>query len=69
MKMSESKKFLRLPAVMDRIGLKRTAIYARIAAGTFPAPIQLGGRAVAWAEDEVTAWQDNLKRGVKQDPV
>lgn len=48
--------FLRLRQVKERLGLGKTTIYARIAEGTFPKPVSLGGRAVAWVEAEVTAW-------------
>jgi prophage regulatory protein len=34
-------------------GNSRSTIYLRIAQGTFPAPIQLGARAVAWPQREV----------------
>jgi prophage regulatory protein len=47
---------LRLPAVRARVGLGRTAIYDGIAAGTFPAPIRLGRRCVAWPSTEIDAW-------------
>jgi prophage regulatory protein len=47
---------LRLPAVKARIGLCRSSIYARVAEGTFPAPISLGARAVAWDSRAVDAW-------------
>lgn len=51
-------RLLRLPDVIARVGLGRSAIYAAVAAGTFPSPAVLipGGRAVAWAEHEVTSW-------------
>ncbi len=48
--------FLRLPSVKARTGLARSTIYLRIAEGTFPKPIPLGGRAVGWIEAEVDAW-------------
>lgn len=47
---------LRLPEVIGRIRLGRSSVYAMVQAGTFPAPIQLGERSVAWREDEVEAW-------------
>ena len=50
-------RFLRLPQVIDRVGLKQTAIYERVRAGTFPKPRPIGGRAVAWIESEITEWQ------------
>ncbi len=47
---------LRLPQVIARTGLSRSTIYAKVAAGKFPEPINLGGRAVGWLADEVEAW-------------
>ncbi len=47
---------LRLPIVKARTGLSRSTIYLRIAEGSFPAPISLGGRAVGWIEAEVNDW-------------
>ncbi|WP_420448340.1 helix-turn-helix transcriptional regulator [Candidatus Palauibacter sp.] len=49
-------RFLRLPEVEARTGLARPTIYARMAAGTFPRPVSLGGRAVGWIESEVEEW-------------
>lgn len=50
------KRFIRLAKVMDKTGLSRSTIYARIAVGEFPKPVSLGGRAVAWVEQEIDAW-------------
>lgn len=49
---------LRLPAVKARVGLSRSSIYSRIAAGDFPPPIQLGegARARGWVAEEVDSW-------------
>lgn len=47
---------LRLPTVKARTGLSRSTIYLRIAEGSFPAPVSLGGRAVGWIEAEVNDW-------------
>lgn len=55
--MSMMKKFLRLPTVIDMVGKQRTAIYEAIKAGTFPAPISIGPRAVAWDSTEIEKWQ------------
>jgi predicted DNA-binding transcriptional regulator AlpA len=42
-----------------RTGLKRQTLQPQIAAGLFPKPFNPtpDGRAVAWLEDEVAAWQ------------
>lgn len=47
---------LRLPNVKARTGLSRSTIYLRIAEGSFPTPVSLGGRAVGWIEGEVNDW-------------
>ncbi len=49
---------LRLPAVMARTGLSRSAIYLRINQGRFPKSIPLGGRAIGWIEAEIDEWVD-----------
>jgi prophage regulatory protein len=51
---------LRLPQVIRFTGLSRTNIYRRIAAGTFPAPVALGPRAVGWRESDIESWIDAL---------
>ena len=47
---------LRRKQVEARTGLSRSTIYDRIKAGTFPAPISLGEKAVGWIESEVNGW-------------
>ena len=49
-------KVLRLPDVMDRVGLGSSFIYLLIQRGDFPKPVHLGKRAVGWPEAEVNAW-------------
>jgi len=39
-----------------RTGLSRSSIYLRVANGTFPSQVSLGGRAVGWIESEIEAW-------------
>jgi len=41
------------------VGLKRTQIQNMVAGGEFPKPVKLtdAGRAIAWVESEITAWQ------------
>ena len=50
---------------MGVVGIKRTAIDDRSKAGTFPAPVPLGPRALAWDESAIAEWQKNLQTGVK----
>lgn len=49
-------RILRLPEVIERTGLSRSTIYLRVASESFPAPVQLGGRAVGWIESELEEW-------------
>lgn len=51
-----SETILRLPAVMRRTGLSRSAIYARLRAETFPAPIALGPRTRGWMSEDIADW-------------
>lgn len=57
---------IRLPAVRARVGLCRSSIYARVADGTFPKPISLGARAIAWDSREIDRWiSDRIADGQK----
>ena len=47
---------LRLPQVKTRTGMSRSAIYAAIKAGSFPAPLSLGARADGWLDSAVDEW-------------
>jgi prophage regulatory protein len=49
--------FLRLPAVLARVGMSRSALYRRIEAGDFPAPRKNGCRISYWIDSEITDWQ------------
>jgi prophage regulatory protein len=53
---------LRLPDVKAATGLSRSTIYLRIAEGTFPRPVSLGGRAVGWLQAEIDDW---MKRRIE----
>jgi prophage regulatory protein len=51
-------RLIRLPEVKARVGLSRSSIYLRISEGTFPGPVRLGARSVAWTEPSIDAWID-----------
>jgi prophage regulatory protein len=48
--------FLRLPDVKQVTGLSKSSLYALIRTESFPAPIRLGPRTVAWVRSEVKDW-------------
>ena len=55
-------KFLRLPAVEDRTGLKRAQLYSLSRDGLFPRPIKIGSRSSAWLQSEVELWMETRVR-------
>ena len=55
----KEKRLIKLPEVKHRTALSRSSIYEKVAQRTFPAPVHIGERSVAWVEDEVQAWIDD----------
>lgn len=49
-------RLLRLPLVLRTTGLGRSTLYKMIADHTFPAPVKVTKRAVAWRDDDVRRW-------------
>jgi prophage regulatory protein len=50
---------IRLPRLLETVGMKRTWVYDEIKRGKFPAPVKLGARAVGWRRSEVHAWLES----------
>ena len=48
---------LRRPDVERLTGLRRSSLYALMAAGKFPRPITLSEKSVGWLEPEIAEWQ------------
>lgn len=55
-------RLIRLPEVMERVGISRSAIYQRMAEGTFPRSRSLGSRCAVWIETEIEDWIEEIKR-------
>ncbi|PWF23342.1 helix-turn-helix transcriptional regulator [Corticimicrobacter populi] len=51
--------FYRMKDVIRITALSRPTLYRRIAAGRFPPPVKLGGRASGWTANALQAWIDN----------
>ncbi len=51
---------LKLSEVERQTALKKSSLYAAIKAGTFPAPVRLSARAVAWRSTDVAKWIASL---------
>lgn len=49
-------RLVRMPTVLQMVGLSRSEVWRRIAAGTFPKPLKLGPNTSAFVEAEVAAW-------------
>jgi prophage regulatory protein len=45
---------LRLPEVLKRLAISRSAFYALIKSGKFNPPVSIGARSVGWLESDVT---------------
>lgn len=56
-------RLLRLPEVIARVGLKRSAIYQRMSEGRFPKSRSLGPKCAVWLEAEIDAWIDTIAKG------
>lgn len=62
MDISDSPALLRLPQVMKATGLARSTVYKLVAARSFPVPVRITGRSVAWHAIEVQAWIGDRSR-------
>lgn len=51
---------MRLPSVKNQTGLSKSEIYRRMNLGTFPKPLKLGERVVAWPAVSIDAWIRSL---------
>ena len=61
--------FLRERQVKAITGLSRTTRYLGVKSGTFPAPISIGARAVAWLSSDIEKWiDDRLAKSRKASP-
>ena len=54
-----AEQFLRRRQIEELTGLAKSTIYDRITAGTFPKPVKIGDRAVAWRQSDIDAWQSD----------
>lgn len=49
-------KLLKLKDVIAITSLSKASVYRQVNAGTFPAPIRIGPRAIAWVVAEIDLW-------------
>jgi len=53
---SGGERLLRLPEVLERTGLRPTAVATAIKRGEFPAGVKLSVRSRAWPESSIDTW-------------
>ena len=58
---------MRLPDVLSVTGLGKSSLYKKIKEGTFPSPVSLGARAVAFKSNDVEEWIENRPRAVREE--
>lgn len=51
--------FYRMRDVLRMTALSRSTLYRRIANGSFPAPVSLGGAAKGWRRTDLEQWAQN----------
>lgn len=59
---ASTKRLLRRKQVEEKTGLSCSSIYQAMQEGTFPKPISIGPRAVAWVDNEIESWIDEKIR-------
>ena len=64
-RLPRSDRLLNKWAVEERTSLDITTIYRKMKAGTFPQPVRIGRRRVAWRESDIAAWQAGLEVGTR----
>ncbi len=55
-------RILRLPDVLNQVGIARSTLYAWMDDDRFPRPVKLGCRAVGWRESDIAQWIENLEK-------
>ena len=54
--MRQPDRIIRLKTVLARTGLSRSAIYRKMAEGTFPARLRISTNGTGWHESEINRW-------------
>ncbi len=49
-------RLIRLKELLELVPLSRSTVYDRMAAGTFPRSLNLGGGVVAWRLSDIEEW-------------
>jgi len=60
------KRLMRLPSVLERLGISKTEFYRRVKQGAAPSAVRLGANSVAWLESDIEQYIDKLVKGGAQ---
>ena len=70
MKHNNQMQFLRLPQVMQQVGLSKPQLYKLIAQNQFPSQIKICSRISVWLESDVVEWmQEQVLRHQEEPPL
>ena len=58
-RLTTAPRFLRLPEVLNLVGVTRSTLYRWMDAGSFPKQIHLGPHTIVWNEREVVQWMED----------
>ncbi len=59
-KFSQDDRLLRVPQVLNILGISRSTFYAGIKKGVFPAPLKISSRTSVWPHSQIRAVAENL---------
>jgi prophage regulatory protein len=59
--MNNFEKLYRVKDLLTQIRMSRSSIWAGVKAGTFPKPIRIGSRSVAWTQQQLDDWLASRK--------
>lgn len=62
-------RFLRLPEVLNIVGLKKSTWYDRIKKEEAPEQIRLSSRCSVWSKNEIDHWMICQKNGTPWNPI
>lgn len=54
-------KLLNIEDVCEKTTLSKSEIYRRMEGSTFPKPVRVGPKRIAWFEDEIDQWIEALR--------
>ena len=64
--MEKLRKLFRIRELENVVGIKQTKIYKGITEGTFPEPIRIGVKVVAWDSEEIDEWIEKQIQNTKK---